>query len=115
VKGLYFNLISLFSYSQLFRLRIKYQQNPKEYTVIVASYDVVRSDISFFSYVVLFFSHQFVYFILFSNRTIPFNYCILDEGHVIRNSKTKLSKAIRQISAGIFRKKCFSINFLLYI
>ncbi|CAF3342414.1 unnamed protein product [Rotaria sp. Silwood1] len=61
-------------------LRIKYFQNPKEYTVIVASYDVVRSDITFFS-------------------TIPFNYCVLDEGHVIRNSKTKLSKAIRQISA----------------
>ncbi|CAF2468890.1 unnamed protein product [Rotaria sp. Silwood2] len=61
-------------------LRIKYLQNPKEYTVIVASYDVVRSDIAFFS-------------------TIPFNYCVLDEGHVIRNSKTKLSKAIRQISA----------------
>ncbi|CAF3348525.1 unnamed protein product [Rotaria socialis] len=61
-------------------LRVKYRQNPKEYTVIVASYDVVRSDIAFFS-------------------TIPFNYCVLDEGHVIRNSKTKLSKAIRQISA----------------
>ncbi|UJR33862.1 hypothetical protein I4U23_021283 [Adineta vaga] len=61
-------------------LRNKYLQNPKEYTVIVASYDVVRSDIAFFS-------------------TIAFNYCVLDEGHVIRNSKTKLSKAIRQISA----------------
>ncbi|CAF0950261.1 unnamed protein product [Rotaria sordida] len=61
-------------------LRNKYIQNPKEYTVIVASYDVIRSDIGFFS-------------------TIPFNYCVLDEGHVIRNSKTKLSKAIRQISA----------------
>ncbi len=99
MKGLYFNLISLFSYSQLFRLRIKYQQNPKEYTVIVASYDVVRSDIAFFSYV-FFFLYQFIKLILFSNRTILFNYCVLDEGHVIRNSKTKLSKAIRQISAG---------------
>ena len=39
------------SYIRLFRIRIKYQQNPKEYTVIVASYDVVRSDIAFFSYV----------------------------------------------------------------
>lgn len=61
-------------------LRMKYQQNPNDYTVIVASYDVVRSDIAFFS-------------------TIAFNYCVLDEGHVIRNPKTKLSKAIRQISA----------------
>jgi hypothetical protein len=32
--------------------------------------------------------------------SIEFNYCVLDEGHVIRNPKTKLSKAIRQISAG---------------
>jgi hypothetical protein len=43
----------LISYSGLFRLRNKYHQNPKEYTVIVASYDVVRSDIAFFSYVQL--------------------------------------------------------------
>jgi hypothetical protein len=42
---------SISNYSPLFRLRIKYQQNPKEYTVIVASYDVVRSDVAFFSYV----------------------------------------------------------------
>ena len=33
-------------------------------------------------------------------RSIAFNYCVLDEGHIIRNPKTKLSKAIRQISAG---------------
>lgn len=32
-------------------------------------------------------------------RNIKFNYCILDEGHVIKNGKTKLSKAIKQIAA----------------
>jgi hypothetical protein len=41
--------LSHLSCSELFRLRNKYHQNPKEYTVIVASYDVVRSDIAFFS------------------------------------------------------------------
>lgn len=34
-----------------------------------------------------------------ANRNIKFNYCILDEGHVIKNGKTKLSKAIKQLSA----------------
>ena len=81
---------------------MKYQQNPKEYTVIVASYDVVRSDVAFFSYVLLIDLLDSIRFFFFY-RTIPFNYCVLDEGHVIRNSKTKLSKAIRQISAGIFQ------------
>jgi hypothetical protein len=47
----FYFFLFLISYSGLFRLRNKYHQNPKEYTVIVASYDVVRSDIAFFSYV----------------------------------------------------------------
>jgi hypothetical protein len=63
-EGFVFKYKSQFCYSQLFRLRIKYQQNPKEYTVLVASYDVVRSDISFFSYVIFVFIN-FIYFILF--------------------------------------------------
>lgn len=46
----------------------------------MASYDVVRNDIDFF-------------------RNIKFNYCILDEGHVIKNGKTKLSKAVKQLTA----------------
>ncbi|ELW66703.1 TATA-binding protein-associated factor 172, partial [Tupaia chinensis] len=32
-------------------------------------------------------------------RNIKFNYCILDEGHVIKNGKTKLSKAVKQLTA----------------
>lgn len=36
---------------------------------------------------------------LVSYRDIKFNYCILDEGHVIKNGKTKLSKAIKQLTA----------------
>lgn len=48
--------------------------------MIVASYDIVRKDIDFFS-------------------SIKWNYCILDEGHVIKNGKTKSSKAIKQLIA----------------
>ncbi|XP_059051524.1 TATA-binding protein-associated factor 172 [Achroia grisella] len=52
----------------------------KFYNLIVASYDIVRKDIEFFS-------------------SIKWNYCILDEGHVIKNGKTKAFKAIKQIDA----------------
>ncbi len=37
--------------------------------------------------------------VIFWYRDIKFNYCILDEGHVIKNGKTKLSKAIKQLTA----------------
>lgn len=50
------------------------------YNLIIASYDLVRNDIDFFS-------------------AIRWNYCILDEGHVIKNGKTKLAKAIKSLTA----------------
>ncbi|KAM7385145.1 hypothetical protein PAMP_001241 [Pampus punctatissimus] len=60
--------------------RLRLQHQVKKHNLVVASYDVVRNDIDFF-------------------RNIKFNYCILDEGHVIKNGKTKLSKAIKQLAA----------------
>lgn len=48
--------------------------------LVIASYDIVRNDIDFFS-------------------AITWNYCILDEGHIIKNGKTKLSKAIKTLHA----------------
>ncbi|KAK5853581.1 hypothetical protein PBY51_014723 [Eleginops maclovinus] len=60
--------------------RMRLQHQVKKHNLIIASYDVVRNDIDFF-------------------RNIKFNYCILDEGHVIKNGKTKLSKAIKQLAA----------------
>ncbi|XP_077678748.1 TATA-binding protein-associated factor 172 isoform X3 [Eretmochelys imbricata] len=60
--------------------RARLQHQVKKHNLIVASYDVVRNDIDFF-------------------RNIKFNYCILDEGHVIKNGKTKLSKAVKQLTA----------------
>lgn len=52
----------------------------KLFNLIVASYDIVRKDIDFFS-------------------SIRWNYCILDEGQYIKNGKTKASKAIKQLVA----------------
>ncbi|XP_025098082.1 TATA-binding protein-associated factor 172-like isoform X2 [Pomacea canaliculata] len=58
--------------------RVKLQRKVKSHNLIIASYDVVRNDIDFFS-------------------SLRWNYCILDEGHIIRNGKTKLSKAAKQL------------------
>jgi len=52
----------------------------KHHNLVVASYDIVRKDIDFF-------------------QTIQWNYCILDEGHIIKNGKTKSSKAIKLLTA----------------
>ncbi|KPM11156.1 TATA-binding protein-associated factor 172-like protein [Sarcoptes scabiei] len=52
----------------------------KNYNLVIASYDLVRNDIDFFT-------------------AIDWNYCILDEGHVIKNGKTKLSKSIKSLRA----------------
>lgn len=60
------------------RERLRYQV--KNSNFIVASYDIVRKDIDFFS-------------------SIKWNYCVLDEGHVIKNGKTKAFKAIKQLVA----------------
>ncbi|XP_017770468.1 PREDICTED: TATA-binding protein-associated factor 172 [Nicrophorus vespilloides] len=60
--------------------REKLRQRFKKFHLIVASYDIVRKDISFFS-------------------TIKWNYIILDEGHIIKNGKTRTSIAIKNLTA----------------
>ncbi|KAJ7581379.1 SNF2 superfamily chromatin remodeling protein [Mycena floridula] len=52
----------------------------KTYDVVVTSYEVVRNDIA-------------------NLEGIKWLYCILDEGHVIKNAKTKLTKAVKCIQA----------------
>ncbi|XP_012260171.2 TATA-binding protein-associated factor 172 isoform X2 [Athalia rosae] len=51
-----------------------------KYRLVVASYDIVRKDIEFF-------------------EAIQWNYCVLDEGHVIKNGKTKSAKAAKRLRA----------------
>lgn len=50
------------------------------HNLVVASYDIVRKDIDFFS-------------------SVHWNYVVLDEGHIIKNGKTKSSKAIKTLVA----------------
>ncbi|KAG8190202.1 hypothetical protein JTE90_011924 [Oedothorax gibbosus] len=60
--------------------RIRLRSKVKKHNLVIASYDIVRNDIEFFG-------------------SIHWNYCILDEGHIIKNGKTKLARAIKQLSA----------------
>lgn len=52
----------------------------KNYDIVITSYEVVRNDITHL-------------------EKLAFNYCILDEGHIIKNAKTKLTKAVKCIRA----------------
>ncbi|KAF8977691.1 TATA-binding protein-associated factor mot1 [Entomortierella lignicola] len=51
-----------------------------KYDVVIMSYDVVRNDIE-------------------DLEKIHWNYCILDEGHIIKNGKTKITKAVKMVKA----------------
>ena len=71
---------SVFVYSgSAYERRGLFANSIKTAEIVVTSYDVIRSDIELFS-------------------KIEWNYCILDEGHLIKNPKTKLSSAIKSLS-----------------
>jgi TATA-binding protein-associated factor len=50
----------------------------KKYDVVIISYDILRNDIE-------------------ELGKIDYNFCILDEGHIIKNPKTKLTKAVKSL------------------
>ncbi|XP_033211353.1 TATA-binding protein-associated factor 172 isoform X2 [Belonocnema kinseyi] len=60
--------------------REKLRPRVAQYKLVVASYDIVRKDIEFF-------------------EGIQWNYCVLDEGHIIKNGKTKSAKAAKRLHA----------------
>ncbi|CAK5279450.1 unnamed protein product [Mycena citricolor] len=62
------------------RERTKLLTKTKSYDVVITSYEVVRNDIDQLK------NHDWLY-------------CVLDEGHVIKNAKTKLTKAVKLIKA----------------
>ncbi|KAF9792249.1 SNF2 chromatin remodeling protein [Thelephora terrestris] len=51
-----------------------------KYDVVITSYEVVRNDIN-------------------NLQAVKWHYCVLDEGHIIKNAKTKLTKAVKCIQA----------------
>lgn len=48
--------------------------------VVVTSYDVARNDVDYIT-------------------ANDYNYCVLDEGHIIKNASSKLAKAVKQVRA----------------
>lgn len=62
------------------RERYKLLPKLKKSDIVVTSYEVVRNDVA-------------------SLQDITWHYCILDEGHIIKNAKTKLTKAVKTIRA----------------
>mgnify|MGYP003365488651 FL=1 len=62
--------------SQRFPLRGHF----KDADIVVTSYDVARNDLEFL-------------------HTFDYNYCVLDEGHIIKNAQSKLAKAVKQLRA----------------
>jgi TATA-binding protein-associated factor len=62
------------------RERARLLQQLDSYDVIITSYEVVRNDVTVLG-------------------SINWLYCVLDEGHVIKNAKTKLTKSVKCIRA----------------
>ncbi|KAJ1561339.1 btaf1 RNA polymerase II, B-TFIID transcription factor-associated, 170kDa [Cladochytrium tenue] len=58
--------------------RMRHKRNIMNFDVVVISYDILRNDVE-------------------ALNTFNWNYCILDEGHIIKNGKTKLTKAVKSI------------------
>ncbi|KAI8338754.1 hypothetical protein BC941DRAFT_469857 [Chlamydoabsidia padenii] len=58
--------------------RKRLRSNIDQVDVVIMSYDIIRNDIA-------------------DLGKINWNYCILDEGHIIKNGKTKITKSIKSI------------------
>ncbi|KAF9426594.1 TATA-binding protein-associated factor mot1, partial [Entomortierella beljakovae] len=60
--------------------RKRLRSSLQRHDVVIMSYDVVRNDIE-------------------DLEKIQWNYCILDEGHIIKNGRTKITKAVKMVRA----------------
>ncbi|XP_031131067.1 TATA-binding protein-associated factor BTAF1 [Ipomoea triloba] len=74
------SLVTTLQYVGSAQERTSLRSQFNRYSVIVTSYDVVRKDVD-------------------SLRQVFWNYCILDEGHIIKNAKSKVTLAVKQLKA----------------
>ncbi|KAL0847999.1 hypothetical protein Bca101_021246 [Brassica carinata] len=74
------SLLSVLQYVGSAQDRVYLREQFNNHNVIITSYDVVRKDADFLT--------QF-----------SWNYCILDEGHIIKNAKSKITSAVKQLKA----------------
>ncbi|CAN1186873.1 TATA-binding protein-associated factor BTAF1 [Linum perenne] len=73
-------LISTLQYAGSAQERMSLRELFDKHNVVITSYDVVRKDIEYLG--------QFLW-----------HYCILDEGHVIKNAKSKITAAVKNLKA----------------
>ncbi|CAK7341663.1 unnamed protein product [Dovyalis caffra] len=74
------SLISTLQYIGSAQERICLREKFHKHNVIITSYDMVRKDSDYLG--------RFLW-----------NYCILDEGHIIKNAKSKITAAVKQLKA----------------
>lgn len=74
------SLVSTLQYVGSAPDRISLHEEFDKHNVVITSYDVVRKDIDYLG-------------------QLMWNYCILDEGHIIKNSKSKITTAVKQLKA----------------
>ncbi|XP_043463907.1 TATA-binding protein-associated factor 172 [Leptopilina heterotoma] len=72
--------LSVIQYAGAPSEREKIRSRVPQCKLVVGSYDILRKDIEFF-------------------ESIQWNYCVLDEGHIIKNGKTKSAKATKRLHA----------------
>ncbi|GLT87547.1 hypothetical protein SLE2022_056260 [Rubroshorea leprosula] len=74
------SLISTLQYVGSAQERMALRELIDKNNVVITSYDVVRKDVDYLG-------------------QLLWNYCILDEGHIIKNSKSKITLAVKQLKA----------------
>lgn len=74
------SVISSLQYVGSSQDRVALRSQFQKYNVIVTSYDVIRKDVEHL-------------------RQMFWNYCVLDEGHIIKNAKSKITCAVKQLKA----------------
>ncbi|PON37204.1 Coatomer beta subunit [Parasponia andersonii] len=74
------SIISTLQYVGSAQERISLREHFAKHNVIITSYDVIRKDIDHLG-------------------KLQWNYCILDEGHIIKNAKSKITHAVKQLKA----------------
>lgn len=74
------SVISTLQYVGSAQERISLREHFDKHNVIITSYDVIRKDIDYLG-------------------KLLWNFCILDEGHIIKNTKSKITHAVKQLKA----------------
>ncbi|KAG7964339.1 hypothetical protein I3843_09G164700 [Carya illinoinensis] len=74
------SVVSTLQYVGSVQERISLRGHFNKHNVVITSYDVVRKDIDHLG-------------------QLLWNYCILDEGHIIKNAKSKITIAVKQLKA----------------